>query len=113
MQQTTTLAHLFKALSEPIRIRIMALLLAHDELCVCEIMDGMQVSQSVISRHLAYLRHQQLVMTRRTSTWIYYKIPDEKRDELQLLFAFVLQSTKDNQEIHTDLSHINVNRVCD
>lgn len=113
MQQTTTLAHLFKALSEPIRIRIMVLLLTHDELCVCEIMDSMQASQSVISRHLAYLRHQQLVTTRRTSVWIYYQIPNEKRSELNLLFKFIAQSIKDNPEVHQDLNQINFNRVCD
>ncbi|MBU4034431.1 MAG: metalloregulator ArsR/SmtB family transcription factor, partial [Proteobacteria bacterium] len=50
-----TTAQFFKALSEEPRLRILALLLS-GELCVCDLMAVLQLPQSTISRHLAYLR---------------------------------------------------------
>lgn len=62
---------LFKALSDPTRLRIMALL-AEKELCVCQIEDALRLSQVKVSRHLNVLRHARLVETRRDGLWVYY-----------------------------------------
>ncbi len=67
-------AILFKALSEPVRLRIVHLLLDKSELCVCDIVDTLGLSQSVVSRHLAYLRNAGLLDTRREGVWVYYQI---------------------------------------
>lgn len=67
-------ANVFKALSEPVRLRILCLLLERGELCVCDIVDALSVSQSVVSRHLAYLRNTGLVSTRREGGWVYYQL---------------------------------------
>ncbi len=64
----------FKALSEPVRLRIIHLLLDKNELCVCDIVDTLGLSQSVVSRHLAYLRNANLLDTRREGVWIYYQV---------------------------------------
>lgn len=61
------IAQMYKALSEEIRLRII-LLLTKDELCVCDLMEIFQVTQSKISRHLAYLKHSGLVKSRRVGT---------------------------------------------
>ena len=61
-------AALFKALSEPVRLRIIYMMLQRGELCVCDIVDSLELSQSVVSRHLAYLRNGGLVSTRRDGT---------------------------------------------
>ncbi|WP_416274537.1 metalloregulator ArsR/SmtB family transcription factor [Lamprobacter sp.] len=50
------------------------LLSRHSELCVCELTYAIGVSQPHLSRHLAQLREQGLVVDRRASTWIYYRI---------------------------------------
>ena len=71
---TNDLSQLFKCLSEPIRLRILNLLLNHGELCVCNIVDTLEISQGVISRHLAYLRNNNILKSRREGTWIYYQI---------------------------------------
>ena len=68
------LAAVFKALSEPVRLRILYLMLQRGELCVCDIVDSLDLPQSVVSRHLAYLRNHQLVSTRRDGVWVYYQI---------------------------------------
>jgi len=67
-------AALFKALSEPVRLRIIYVMLQRGELCVCDIVDSLELSQSVVSRHLAYLRNNGLVSTRRDGVWIYYEL---------------------------------------
>ena len=67
-------ANLFKALSESVRLRIVSLLLRRGELCVCDIVDALELSQSVVSRHLAYLRNNNLVETRREGVWVYYQL---------------------------------------
>lgn len=76
---TKDLSQLFKCLSEPIRLRILNLLLAHGELCVCDIVDALGISQGVISRHLAYLRNNNILKSRREGTWMYYQIKQKDR----------------------------------
>lgn len=71
---TDEYASLFKCLSEPVRLRILFLLLDKGELCVCDIVDTLGLSQSVVSRHLAYLRNNGLLSTRREGVWIYYQV---------------------------------------
>jgi len=76
MNTTNDLSQLFKCLSEPIRLRILNLLLTHGELCVCNIVDTLELSQGVVSRHLAYLRNNDILKSRREGTWIYYQITE-------------------------------------
>ena len=59
-----TTAKLFKALSDETRLRILSLL-TEGELCVCDLMEVLQLPQSTVSRHLAYLRNTGLVADRR------------------------------------------------
>ncbi|HEY9051754.1 MAG TPA: metalloregulator ArsR/SmtB family transcription factor [Gammaproteobacteria bacterium] len=68
---------LFSALSNDIRLRCLMLLQLEGELCVCELTHAMELSQPMISRHLALLRDAHLVSDRRAGVWIYYRInPD-------------------------------------
>ncbi len=69
-------AQLFKALSDETRLRILALL-AEGELCVCDLMATLDLPQSTVSRHLAYLRNAGLVDDRRQGIWMYYRLADE------------------------------------
>ena len=64
-------AQLYKALADETRLRILALLLAEGELCVCDIIAALKLPQSTISRHLAYLRKTRWVNDRRCGLWIY------------------------------------------
>lgn len=64
---------LFKACSDPTRLRLL-FLLALRELCVCELVEVLEVPQGKISRHLAILKQAQLVRDRRDATWIYYSL---------------------------------------
>lgn len=64
---------IFKALSESIRMRIMALL-SRGELCVCDLMGALKLPQSTTSRHLAILRSIGLITDRRQGNWKYFRI---------------------------------------
>lgn len=68
-----TTAQLFKALSEPVRLRILALL-SDGERCVCDLMAALGLPQSTISRHLSSLRNAGLVTGRRQDQWMYYRL---------------------------------------
>ncbi|SCN47175.1 transcriptional regulator, ArsR family [methanotrophic endosymbiont of Bathymodiolus azoricus (Menez Gwen)] len=109
---TEILANLFKALSEPIRLRILALLLEKGELCVCELVDTLNLSQSVTSRHLAYLRNNEIVTARREGVWMYYQLTDYALSELKPLFNFIQQSINNSKEIQTDLANVGKTRIC-
>ncbi len=97
---TELLASLFKTLSEPVRLRIIYLLLEKGELCVCDLVETLELSQSVVSRHLAYLRNNGLVSTRREGVWVYYRVMDGCCGPL---FEHIRQCGEDNKEMQADL----------
>jgi ArsR family transcriptional regulator, arsenate/arsenite/antimonite-responsive transcriptional repressor len=63
----------FHALSEPLRIRTIELL-QQRELCVCELCELLDISQSKLSFHLKVLKSAELVHTRQEGRWIYYRL---------------------------------------
>ena len=79
---------MFRAFSDPTRLRILHLLL-NGELCVGDIVEVMGTAQPTISRHLAYLRRCGLVATRRNGLWNFYNLAPAKlpfhRDLLKCL----------------------------
>ena len=64
----------FEALADPIRRRILVLLLEADERCVCDLHETLDASQPKVSRHLAVLREVGLVLARRDGVWMRYRI---------------------------------------
>ena len=69
------LAKIFKALADETRVRLMALILEQGELCVCDCMYILEISQSKASRHLRYLANTGMLVARRDTVWMYYDIP--------------------------------------
>jgi ArsR family transcriptional regulator, arsenate/arsenite/antimonite-responsive transcriptional repressor len=67
-------AQLFKALADETRLKILWLLMGQEELCVCDIMGVLGITQSKASRHLRYLFNAGLVTDRREGLWMYYRI---------------------------------------
>lgn len=78
---TDLLAPIFKALGEATRLDMLGLLILEGELCVCEIMGALGITQSKASRHLRYLYHAGLVESRRAGAWVHYRLPDEPSPE--------------------------------
>uniref|UniRef100_A0A7V4LC35 Metalloregulator ArsR/SmtB family transcription factor n=1 Tax=Desulfobacca acetoxidans TaxID=60893 RepID=A0A7V4LC35_9BACT len=67
-------AQLFKSLADETRLGILWLLLQQGELCVCDIMGVLGITQSKASRHLRYLYHQGWLTDRREGLWMNYRI---------------------------------------
>jgi ArsR family transcriptional regulator len=65
---------LFKALGDRNRLRIVAALNRHDELCACQITELLQVTGATASRHLSVLQHAGLVESRKEGRWVYYRL---------------------------------------
>jgi len=68
--------HVFKAFSEPIRLRI-AVLLTQGELCVCDLTEVLQLPQSTVSRHMNRLKVSGIVLDRRDGKWVHYSLAGE------------------------------------
>lgn len=66
-----------KVLAEPIRWRIVDLL-AHEELCVCHLVEALEIAQPLVSHHLRALRDAELVETSRHRYWTYYRLRPER-----------------------------------
>ena len=63
----------FRALSDPLRIQIIELLRS-SELCVCELCEKLDVSQSKLSFHLKNLKEANLIRSRQQGRWMYYSL---------------------------------------
>lgn len=95
------IANGFKGLSDPTRLRILALL-EEGELCVCDIIEVLDIPQSTISRHLAYLRKTAWVETRRIRKWMYYRRPAQSSPFQAYCFALLDEELAENDQARKD-----------
>jgi len=96
------LALTIKALSDPIRLRMVLLLQAEGELCVCDLMAVLNLPQSTVSRHLAYLKRSCWVDTRRQGVWMYYTLSRESCIICRELLRILKQHTGSLPEVTAD-----------
>lgn len=70
------LARGFKALGDPVRLRLLSMIAARagGEVCVCDLTDAFDVTGPTISHHLKVLREAGLIDCERRGTWVYYWI---------------------------------------
>ncbi|SMF47552.1 transcriptional regulator, ArsR family [Alteromonadaceae bacterium Bs31] len=68
---------LYKCLSDETRLVCTQLIFLENELCVCELMEAMSLSQPKISRHLAQLRECGVLRDRRQERWVFYQLSTE------------------------------------
>jgi len=101
---------MFRAFSDRTRLRILHLLLP-GELCVCHIVDVLDLPQPKVSRHLAYLRSTGLVFARKEGLWNYYRLaPAQSEFHEKLLqclnscFREVPELARDAQQLTRSVS---------
>jgi len=87
--EAADLARVLKALGDPVRLRLLSMIGAHEggETCVCELTDAFDVTAPTISHHLRVLREAGLIACERRGTWVYYWIVPETMTRLARLFA--------------------------
>jgi ArsR family transcriptional regulator len=83
------LAKVFKALADPVRLRLFSLIASFEggQACVCDLTGEFDVSQPTISHHLKVLRDAGLVGSERRGTWVYYWVLPEMLARLSGLLA--------------------------
>jgi len=80
-----------KALSEPGRLRILALVMLADEVCVCKLEEALNLPQSTVSRYLGKLREAGWLNERRDGRWVYYRISDDLTDDWRKMLRQIMQ----------------------
>lgn len=93
-----------KALSEETRLRILNLLY-EKELCVCDIMETLQISQAKASRHMIYLKNAGLVKDRKYAQWVYYSMSKDER--MKFIDSLVYDNLRNLELYKNDLENLN------
>jgi ArsR family transcriptional regulator len=94
-----------KALSDRNRLRMVAALLLHEELCGCQLTDLIQVSAATASRHLGILIASSLVDSRKEGRWVYYRLRREL-PELRGLIAWIEDQLLGDPVVMRDLQSL-------
>ncbi len=106
------LRDLFKALACETRLQMLALLLREKDLCVCDFVEILQISQSKASRHLRQLVQADLLIDRRDAVWVHFSINPKPKDSHLILHQFLpdLLSAHASPELEAQLAAWRKNR---
>lgn len=97
-----------KALADENRVRILLALHGRDELCVCQLIDMLQLAPSTVSKHLFILRNARLIIGRKEGRWMYYRLnTDGASPVVADALAWVIQSVTGDALIREDDARLN------
>jgi ArsR family transcriptional regulator len=87
--QAIELSKVFKALGDPVRLRLLSMIAsrAGGEVCVCDLTPAFDLSQPTVSHHLKLLRQAGLIDCERRGTWVYYWLLPQMTDKLAGILA--------------------------
>lgn len=91
-------ALIFKALSDETRLKIVSQLRGGDELCACNLLDNLNITQPTLSYHMKCLGESGLVNGRKDGNWMRYTINVDRLDELSL-FLDDLKTSKNDKKL--------------
>jgi ArsR family transcriptional regulator len=83
---------IFRALGEPVRLRILERLVG-GELCACDLLENLDVSQPTLSHHMKVLLDTGLVEGRRQGIWVHYSIRPDAVEDLKSLVSELMPSS--------------------
>jgi ArsR family transcriptional regulator, arsenate/arsenite/antimonite-responsive transcriptional repressor len=100
MQDTLSIA---RALADSGRLRVLSVLLARNELCVCQITALLELATATVSRHMSVLHAAGLVRSRKQGRWVYYGLaeafPPSLRAWLEESFSASPQAAADRAAV--------------
>ncbi len=102
---------LFKAFADPVRLRLLNLL-ADGEVCVCHLHEALELPQSTVSRHLAYLRKRGLVVDRREGLWVHYRLASPKGELHRNLMGCLGACSREIEELMGDRQRLEHRTCC-
>ncbi|RMD84103.1 MAG: ArsR family transcriptional regulator [Lentisphaerae bacterium] len=79
------LINLFKAFSDLNRLRVLAALSQHEELCACQITELLAITPASVSRHMNILISAHLVESRKEGRWVYYRLNRQNKQVNELV----------------------------
>lgn len=85
---------IYKCLADETRLRSLLLIEQEQELCVCELEVALEEIQPKVSRHLAHLRKNQLLIDRRQGKWVFYRINPDLPDWVKSILSSTLAANK-------------------
>jgi ArsR family transcriptional regulator len=85
-----TTVEIFKSLADETRLRLLILLQGGNEHCVCDLMQALDMPQSTVSRHLAYLKRNGWLHDRRGGVWMYYSLTKKLEGFLQAQLVLII-----------------------
>ncbi len=103
---------LLKAIADPMRIRLLNLLTAKSEVCVCHLHEALELPQSTVSRHLTILRQAGIALSKRRATWVYYRLAFPTADLGDLLAHYLGRDFLANQEFESDRRRLDSLFLC-
>ena len=101
MQEAVAFA---KALADSTRLRVIAAL-RQRELCVCELCDALEATQSTLSTHLTLLRDAGITSTRKQGKWVYYRLTDKAAALIETFLRHFADATRDKR-MHRDTDRL-------
>lgn len=99
------LVQIYRCLCDETRLRILHLL-THGPLCVCHFQSILKVPQVAVSKHLAYLRANGLVMAQRHEKWMIYQLPEKAPAELDLQLRCLQDCVQSHPIFREDLKRL-------
>jgi ArsR family transcriptional regulator, arsenate/arsenite/antimonite-responsive transcriptional repressor len=80
-------------------MRVVAVLLRHDELCVCQIVEMLRLATATVSRHMSILQQARIVKSRKEGRWVFYRLAEPFPEPLR---RWLLESLSESPEILAD-----------
>jgi ArsR family transcriptional regulator len=106
MPMTLDATQFYTALANEIRLRCLMLMQLEGELCVCELTHALDLSQPMMSRHLALLRNAGIVSDRRAGQWIYYQINSQLPEWAGAVLELTAQANRKRNPFNNDLQRL-------
>lgn len=99
---------IFKACSDESRLRILHLIYQNNQMCISDLEQILEFTQTKTSRHLQYLKNSGILVSKKYNQWVFYSLKEEVQDIIKQLFQFLQKDqvlVKDLALYHTLLSN--------
>lgn len=93
------------ALADESRLRLLCALRGR-ELCVCQMVELLQLATSTVSKHLSILRHAGLIQSRKDARWMYYRLAKDTNDIATQVLDWLWGSLAGDRRIASDAKHL-------
>jgi ArsR family transcriptional regulator len=103
---------LMKALSDSNRVRAL-MALRFGELCVCQVIELLNLAPSTVSKHMSILKHAKLVKSRKSGRWIYYRLATDGPEAIRKLIRLTIDSLAGSTVIKEDDHKLDFLKNCD